>query len=73
MSATALNVRLCRLACELDEASALLDAEFLSTGEAVLLTTPIAHLTIALARLEQIVHEVEQLDQHPRLARLQAA
>lgn len=72
-SVNALNVQLCRLACDVDETTARLEDWHLSDGEAALLAVPILHLTIALRRLEQIVHEVEKLDQRPRLERLRSA
>jgi hypothetical protein len=34
---------------------------------------PALHFRIALGRLDQILHEVEGLDQRPRLERLRAA
>lgn len=70
---SSLNVRLCRLACDVDETIDGLKDWHLTDEEADLLSVPILHLTIALRRLEQIVHEVEKLDQRPRLERLKAA
>jgi hypothetical protein len=72
-SVSAANVRLCRLACDVDEAIDQLEAWHLTDLEADLLGAPILHLAIALRRLEQIVHEVEALDQRPRLEQLKAA
>jgi hypothetical protein len=72
-SVNALNVRLCRLACEIDETIDPLETTHLSQEQADVLSIPILHLTIALRRLEQIVHEVETLDQRPRYERLRAA
>lgn len=70
---SALNVRLCRLACDVDETIDGLGEWHLTDEEADLLSVPILHLRIALARLEQIIHEVEALDQRPRLERLRTA
>jgi hypothetical protein len=72
-SVNAVNVRLCRLACDVDEAIDQLEAWHLTDGEAELLGSPTLHLAIALRRLEQIIHEAEALDQRPRLERLKAA
>jgi hypothetical protein len=72
-SVNAVNVRLCRLACDIDEAIDQLEGWHLTDGEAELLGLPIMHLAIALRRLEQIVYEVQKLDQRPRLEKLRAA
>jgi hypothetical protein len=72
-SVKALHLRLCRLACDIDETIDPLEDWHLTDAEAALLSVPVLHLTIALRRLEQIVHEVHALDQRPRLERLRAA
>lgn len=63
---------LSRLALELDETIDGLEDKWLSDGEAAILALPIAHLQLGLRRLDQVVHEAEQLDQRPRIARLRA-
>ncbi len=68
-----IDVRICRLACEVDAAVSALEAMFLSDGEAELLGAPVLHLALGVARLEQLIHEAEQLDQRPRRERLRTA
>ena len=70
-SVSRLNIRLCRLACEIDETIDRLEEWHLTDNEADFLSIPVLHLRIALRRLEQIVHEAQALDQRPRLERLE--
>jgi hypothetical protein len=66
-------VRFWGLACDIHDPLDPLETTHLSQEQADVLSIPILHLTIALRRLEQIVHEVETLDQRPRYERLRAA
>lgn len=71
-SVNALNIRLCRLACDIDELIDPLEDWHLTDDEADLLAIPVLHLSIVLRRLEQLTFEARALDQRPRRERLAA-
>lgn len=67
---TQLGLRLQRLACDVDEVIAQLDEEMLNLPDAIWLTLPHSHLSLAIARLGQALYEANKLDDAPRRQRL---
>lgn len=74
MTARQAYLKLSALALEVDEVVDDLEREFLSDAETMYISVPLAHLTLAVSRIGQVVYESRKLDQRPRLQRfLEAA